>query len=94
MRLKNPQGRFEERYCVQLAMAAEVTSIAFDAAPNRVVVGNRKSAVHVFSTDSSMAMHNIFTVVIADHIPKAVAFSQSGGENRDVLTFGMYDGLV
>lgn len=38
-------------------------------------------------------LHPIFSVVIKDHIPKALAFGQSG-DDKDIHTFGLYDGVM
>jgi hypothetical protein len=30
----------------------------------------------------------------SDHVSKALAFGQMGGEYKDIITFGLYDGLM
>lgn len=45
-------------------------------------------------TGAKMDLHHVYSVVISDHTPKAIAFGQMGGEYKDILTFGLYDGLM
>lgn len=55
---------------------------------------NRNSVIQVFLTGAKMDLHHVYSVVISDHTPKAIAFGQMGGEYKDILTFGLYDGLM
>lgn len=81
-------------YCAQVAIPGEITSIAFEAGSNRLAICNRNSVVQVFLTGAKMDLHHIFSVVISGHVPKAIAFGQMGSEYKDIVTFGLYDGLM
>lgn len=88
------QGGFEETYCAQVAMPGEITAITFEAGSNRLATCNRNSVIQVFLTGPKMDLHHVYSVVINDHVPKAIAFTQMGGEYKDIMTFGLYDGLM
>lgn len=75
-------------------MPSEITSIAFEPESNRLVTSNRNSVVQVFTAGSNVELYHIYSVVVDQHVPKAVAFSPGGGENKDILTFGIYDGKM
>ncbi|KAF9457838.1 hypothetical protein BDZ94DRAFT_1325982 [Collybia nuda] len=85
---------FEETYCVQVAIPGEITAIAFEAGSNRLAICNRNLVVQIFLTGPNMDLHHVYSVVINDHVPKAIAFAQIGGEYKDIMTFGLYDGLI
>ncbi|KAF9548080.1 WD40 repeat-like protein [Agrocybe pediades] len=84
---------YEETYSARLANPGEITAIAFDSASNRLAVSNRNSVVSLLRVGPKLDLHPIFTVVLKDHVPKALAFSQSG-EVRAVHSFGLYDGII
>ncbi|KAF9552662.1 hypothetical protein CPC08DRAFT_768124 [Agrocybe pediades] len=89
----NRTTAYEESYSARLANPSEITAIAFDSASNRLAVSNRNSVVSLFCVGPKLDLYPIFTVIIRDHVPKALAFSQSG-EVRAVYTFGLYDGII
>ncbi|KAG6912618.1 hypothetical protein DXG01_013419 [Tephrocybe rancida] len=91
---KETKGCFEEVFCAQMAVPSEITGLAFDAATNRLAVCNRNSAVQAFAVDTKMELHQIFSVIIDNHLPKAIAFHHAGSEHKDILTFGMHDGFI
>ncbi|KAF9542314.1 hypothetical protein CPC08DRAFT_770437 [Agrocybe pediades] len=84
---------YKETYSVRLANPGEITAIAFDSASNQLAILNRNSVVSLLRVGPKLDLYPIFTVVLKDHIPKALAFSQSG-EVRAVYTFGLYDGVI
>lgn len=88
------QGGFEETYCVQVAVPGEITGITFESGSNRLATCNRNSVIQVFMIGPKMDLHHIYSVVISDHVPKAIAFAQMGGDYKDLMTFGLYDGLM
>ncbi|RDB18853.1 hypothetical protein Hypma_014539 [Hypsizygus marmoreus] len=85
---------FQETYCVKIAKPTEVTGIAFEAGSNRLAIANRNSVVQLFLINSRMQLNHVFTVIINNHVPKAIAFRQTSGEHKDILTFGLYDGQI
>jgi hypothetical protein len=90
--LIDTQEGFEEVNCVQVASPSEITGLAFEAGSNQLAVCNRNSVVQVFTMDGLMKLHVIFSVTIGDYLPKAIAFGPMSGGNREILTFGLYDG--
>lgn len=75
-----------------LAMPGEVTGIAYEAESNRLATCNRNSVVQVFVIGPNMDdLRNIYSIVLSNHVPKAIAFGQSGS---DIMTFGLYDGFM
>ncbi|KAF4611804.1 hypothetical protein D9613_004487 [Agrocybe pediades] len=89
----NRMTAYKESYSARLANPSEITAIAFDSASNRLAVSNRNLVVSLFRVGPKLDLYPIFTVVLKDHVPKALAFSQSG-EVRAVYTFGLYDGVI
>ncbi|KAF4611959.1 hypothetical protein D9613_004307 [Agrocybe pediades] len=89
----NRTTAYEESYSARLANPSEITAIAFDSASNRLAVSNRNSVVSLLRVGPKLDLYPVFTVVLKDHIPKALAFSQSG-EVRAIYTFGLYDGVI
>jgi hypothetical protein len=85
---------FEEVRCVLLANPGEVTALAFDAVSNRLAVCHRNAVIQIFAMDPTMTLRVIFSVVIDDYLPKAIAFGQGGGEEKDVMIFGLHDGQM
>jgi hypothetical protein len=41
-----------------------------------------------------MALRVLFSTAIDQEIPKAIAFGQVGGNNRDVVVFGLHNGKM
>ncbi|KAJ6457855.1 WD40-repeat-containing domain protein [Mycena vitilis] len=65
---------FEEVQTIQLTDAAEITGLAFDPAANKVVVCHRNSVIQAFTLERSLNLVPVFSVKIADFLPKAIAF--------------------
>jgi hypothetical protein len=93
MRLKGQEG-FREVHCRQLAQPGEITALAFDALSNRLAVCNYNAMVSVYVLASSMAPHKIYTVNIANFIPKSIHFAAMRGNEREILVFGLHDGKM
>ncbi len=90
--LSNKQS-YEESYCAKLANPGEITAIAFESGSNRLAVSNRNSVISVFRVGPRIDLHPVFSIVIKNHIPKALAFGKSG-EDKEIHTFGLYDGIM
>jgi hypothetical protein len=75
-------------------MPGKITAIMFEAGSNHLATCNRNSIIQVFLTGAKMDLHPVYSVVISDHVPKVVAFGQMGSEYKDIITFGLYDGLM
>ncbi|KJA13943.1 hypothetical protein HYPSUDRAFT_98037, partial [Hypholoma sublateritium FD-334 SS-4] len=84
---------FEESYCAKLANPGEITAIAFESGSNHLAVSNRNSVVSLFRVGPRIDLHPLFSIVIKNHIPKALAFGKSG-EDKEIHTFGLYDGII
>lgn len=81
---------YKESFCVQIANPGEITSISFEAGSNCLAVSNRNSIIQLLQVGPKLDLHPIFSVMIKDHIPKALAFSQTG-DDKDIYSFGLYD---
>jgi hypothetical protein len=88
------QDPFEEVQCVQLASPSEITGLAFDAASNHLATCNRNSVIQLFTIDGLMQPRVVFSVTIADFLPKAIAFGHMSGDNKTVIAFGLHDGQM
>ena len=77
-----------------MAHASEVTGLAFDMASNYLAACNRGGIVQLYSLDSMMRLRVIFSFTINQDIPKAIAFGQIGGDQCNILVFGLYNGQV
>ena len=84
---------FEESLCAKIANPSEITAITFESGSNRLAVANHNSIISLFRVGSKMDLHPIFTVSLKNHVPKALAFGQTG-EDKDIYTFGLYDGVM
>ncbi|KAJ6448088.1 WD40-repeat-containing domain protein [Mycena vitilis] len=85
---------FEEVQTIQLTDAAEITGLAFDPAANKVVVCHRNSVIQAFTLERSLNLVPVFSVKIADFLPKAIAFGDFKNNEKEILVFGMYDGRI
>ncbi|KAJ7242228.1 WD40-repeat-containing domain protein, partial [Mycena rebaudengoi] len=93
-RQKRSTMGFEEVSAQQLADAAEITGLAFNTSSSRIAVCHRKSTVQSYVIDSSLTPRPLFSVSIRNLVPKAVAFGEFKGSERDVLVFGYHSGEV
>ncbi|KAJ7073087.1 WD40-repeat-containing domain protein [Mycena amicta] len=69
---------FKEVGCRRLTDPAEISGLAFDATTNRLAVCNRNGVFQIYQT--------VF--------PRAVAFGAMHGNERELLAFGLYCGLI
>jgi hypothetical protein len=83
---------FEEISCVRVANPAEITGLAFDAPSNRLAVCHRGGMVQVYTLGSTMSMQEVFTLELKNAVPRAIAFGQMHGNERDIMVFGLYGG--
>ncbi|CAK5272844.1 unnamed protein product [Mycena citricolor] len=96
-RLDNPgnaEPRFQEIWNRQMNAPCEVTGLAFDSATNRLAASHRGGTLQVFTLNSAMAENEVFSVVIRHCVPAALAFGAMSGNERELLVFGLYCGLV
>ncbi|KAJ7605666.1 WD40-repeat-containing domain protein [Mycena polygramma] len=84
---------FEEVSCCRLIHPSEITGLAFDPVSNRGAVCNKNGVVQVHTLDTSMNMHPLFSITM-DTSPKSIAFGAMRSSERDILVFGLYDGVV
>lgn len=91
---RHSQLQFEEFHVFKLSSPSEITGLAFDAASSRLAACNRNSAVHLFAIDGLMKPHVIFSVIIANFLPKAIAFGHADGDSTNLLIFGLHDGQM
>ncbi|KAJ7117280.1 WD40-repeat-containing domain protein [Mycena crocata] len=87
-------SNFEEVHVIQLHDPAEITGLAFDASTNRIAVCHRGSLIQVHAMDSKMKPSNIFSVKVDNYVPKAIAFGDLKGNNKEVIVFGFHDGKI
>jgi WD40 repeat protein len=87
-------GTFEEVYSAQVAHPSEITSLAFDAASNHLAVTNREGIVQLYDVEATMKLRNVFSVMLPQDIPRAVAFGQMDLGNRNLLIFGLHHGNI
>ncbi|KAJ7503891.1 WD40-repeat-containing domain protein [Mycena galericulata] len=85
---------FEELHSVQLVNAGEVTGLAFDSASNRLIVCHRNSVVQSYAIDRSITPQPIFSVVIENFVPKAIAFGDFKNNEQEIMVFGLHDGRI
>ncbi|KAF7372579.1 hypothetical protein MVEN_00120600 [Mycena venus] len=85
---------FEEISCVRVVNPAEITGLAFDAPYNRLAVCHRGGMVQVYTLSSTMSLTEVFSLELKNGVPRAIAFGQMHGNDRDVMVFGLYGGDV
>ncbi|KAJ7030135.1 WD40-repeat-containing domain protein [Mycena alexandri] len=85
---------FEESYCIRVVNPAEITDLAFDAPSNRLAVCHRGGVVQVYTLSADMSLQPVFTNQLNNFTPRAIAFGQMWGNERDIMVFGLYGGQV
>ncbi|KAJ7441263.1 WD40-repeat-containing domain protein [Mycena latifolia] len=85
---------FVESSCVRMTNPGEVTGLAFDAVSSRVAVCNRKGIVQMYSLDADMNLRLLYSRPIPNSIPKAIAFGEMNGNERDVMVFSVHSGHI
>ncbi|KAJ6606239.1 WD40-repeat-containing domain protein [Mycena vulgaris] len=85
---------FEEISCVRVVKPAEITGLVFDAPSNRLAVCHRGGMVQVYALGSTMALQEVFTLELKNVAPRAIAFGQMYGNERDIMVFGLYGGDI
>ena len=73
---------------------SEITGLAFDATSNYLAACNRNGMVQLYVLDSMMTLRVLFSLTVDQEIPKAIAFGQMGGDNHDVMVFGLHNGKM
>ncbi|KAJ6451725.1 WD40-repeat-containing domain protein, partial [Mycena vitilis] len=81
---------FEELSCVRVVNPAEITGLAFDAPSNRLAVCHRGGLVQVHTLAGTMSLTEVFSLELTNVVPRAVAFGQIHGNDRDLMVFGLY----
>lgn len=89
---KHKEITFKETYCVQVASPSEMTGLTYDAATNYLAACNCNAVVQLFAIGTMVILRNIFSVMIGDYVPRAIAFGPLSGENRNILVFGLHNG--
>lgn len=79
---------------MQLIQGTEITGLVFDPASNRLTVCNRDSLIQAYTVERALTLHNLFSVTIADFVPKAIAFGEFRNNEAEIMVFGLYDGRV
>ena len=79
---------------MQVTRPSEITSLAFDAASNHLAVANRNGIVQLYTIDTMMKLRNVFSVVLPQDIPRAVAFGQTDMGKRSLVVFGLHHGNI
>ncbi|KAJ6529252.1 WD40-repeat-containing domain protein [Mycena capillaripes] len=85
---------FVEMSCVRLVNPAEITGLAFDPPSNRLAVCNRGGMVQVYTLGTTMSLQEVFTLELKNAAPRAIAFGQMYGNERDIMVFGLYGGDI
>ncbi|KAJ7123789.1 WD40-repeat-containing domain protein, partial [Mycena crocata] len=85
---------FEEFSCVRVVNPAEITGLAFDAPSNRLAVCHRGGMVQVYTVGITMPLSVVFSLALTNVAPRAVAFGQMHGNDRDLMVFGLYGGNI
>ncbi|KAJ7190015.1 WD40-repeat-containing domain protein [Mycena haematopus] len=85
---------FEELLCRRITNPGEITGLAFDAVSNRFALCNRYGVIQVYALDVSMNIHSLYSKGIPNSSPKAIAFGATNGNERDILVFNIYSGMV
>ncbi|KAJ7876640.1 hypothetical protein B0H13DRAFT_1558635, partial [Mycena leptocephala] len=85
---------FEEISCVRVVNPAEITGLAFDAPSNRLAVCHRGGMVQVYTLGSTMSLKEVFSIELKNLAPRAIAFGQMHGNDRDIMVFGLYGGDI
>ncbi len=78
---------------MNLSQPSEVTGIDFDADSGRLALCNQAGLVQLYALDPSMGLSVLFSVVLENILPKAIAFGPKGSD-RKVLVFSFEDGVV
>ncbi|KAJ7924675.1 WD40-repeat-containing domain protein [Mycena leptocephala] len=85
---------FEEISCVRVVNPAEITGLAFDAPSTRLAVCHRGGMVQVYALGSTMSLKEVFSLELKNVAPRAIAFGQMHGNDRDIMVFGLYGGDI
>ncbi|KAJ6459693.1 hypothetical protein DFH09DRAFT_1115111 [Mycena vulgaris] len=85
---------FEEISCNHVVNPAEITGLSFDAPSNRLAFCHRGGTVQVYFVSKTMSLQIIFTLQLENVTPRAIAFGQIWGNERDIMVFGLYDGHI
>ena len=91
---------FEELFIVNMAQSSEITGIDFDSNSSRLAICNRLGCVQLFSLNSDMSIKTLFSILMDNVLPKAIAFgsmfsSTAGGSGEQkLLVFSLHDGSM
>ncbi|KAF8235938.1 hypothetical protein L208DRAFT_1422233 [Tricholoma matsutake] len=72
---------FEEVHSVLVANPGEITRLTYEASLNHLIMCNQNSVVQMYTIETKMTPHIIFSVTM-------------NGEDHDILIFGLYDGQI
>ncbi|KAJ7119411.1 hypothetical protein C8R44DRAFT_877844 [Mycena epipterygia] len=85
---------FEEVSCNRVVNPAEIMGLAFNTPSNRLAVCHRGGTVQVYFVSKTMSLQIIFTLQLENVTPRAIAFGQIWGNERDIMVFGLYNGHI
>ncbi|KAJ6476558.1 WD40-repeat-containing domain protein [Mycena vulgaris] len=85
---------FEEISCNRVVNPAEITGLSFDTPSNCLAVCHRGGTVQVYFVSKTMSLQIIFTLQLENVTPRAIAFGQIWGNERDIMVFGLYNGHI
>ncbi|KAJ7148999.1 WD40-repeat-containing domain protein [Mycena crocata] len=85
---------FTESSCVHMTNPSEVTGLAFDTLSSRLAVCNRKGIIQIYMLDADMRLHPLSSQPIPNSSPKAIAFGEMNGNERDLMVFSIYSGQI
>ncbi|CAK5270812.1 unnamed protein product [Mycena citricolor] len=89
------ETEFKELWNRQMpSVPAEVTGLAFDPPTNRLAMCHRGGRVQLSTLNRVMAETNPVDLQVAHCVPRAVEFGSMHGDERELLVFGLYCGLV
>ncbi|CAK5266920.1 unnamed protein product [Mycena citricolor] len=86
--------RFHEIWNRQMSAPAEVTGLAFDPATNRLAACHRGGVLQMFTLSARMIETEMISLTISDCVPGVVLFGAMHSNERELLVFGLYCGLV
>ncbi|KAF7322760.1 hypothetical protein HMN09_00055000 [Mycena chlorophos] len=85
---------FKQVWCRQLATAAEITGLAFDAMTNKLAVCNRSGVIQLYTLRGTAIRDEVFSWPIHNCVPRSLEFGAMVNNERELLVFGTFCGLV
>jgi WD40 repeat protein len=94
-RLTVHQKHFEEIFAKRVGTGGEITCLAWDASSEtaiRIATGTRDRLVQVWTFESRVRLHSVFSIQLDVTVPQALGFDDN--KARDVFVFGRVDGYL